>query len=504
MPRFLSFQGWLDHLRVLYPITGVLHVGAGGGASTHRYRQWAVPRVAFVEADQSRSKQLSGIIRGHGGWTVHNELLADKAGKLSFYYASNLNESGILAPESLASFWPNLRTVEQRDINARTIKDFFESNECGLAASGFNWAHIDCLPALPILQGAEEILDAWSVVIARVIFDEKAMPEQGEAWKGALDEFMGEHGYLFIDQEEERHPALGQVLYVHNWKDQLELQLRLIEQGHEKSAEESRIQISQLIRERDAERQLAKQLQGQVVQVNKDLEEQKQLAQEHQTSARQIIKERDEQKELVGRRQAQIDQLSKDLKEQKQLAEQHQTSARQIIKERDEQKELVGRRQARIDQLNKDLEEQRQLAQEHQTQTSRIIKERDEQKELAVQRQAQIDQLRKGQDDRVVELERQIDQSMEELREARQTANLAVRLQTLRDEELKVLRAKYKAIVEVNKEQQELLQQLRSKLQVAAKYFHQLEDNGEIRGGERRKADEKCLPARESRLIQKE
>jgi hypothetical protein len=462
MPRFLSFQGWLDHLRVLYPITGVLHVGAGGGASTHRYRQWAVPRVAFVEADQSRSKQLSGIIRGHGGWTVHNELLADKAGKLSFYYASNLNESGILAPESLASFWPNLRTVEQRDINARTIKDFFESNECGLAASGFNWAHIDCLPALPILQGAEEILDAWSVVIARVIFDEKAMPEQGEAWKGALDEFMGEHGYLFIDQEEERHPALGQVLYVHNWKDQLELQLRLIEQGHEKSAEESRIQISQLIRERDAERQLAKQLQGQVVQVNKDLEEQKQLAQEHQTSARQIIKERDEQKELVGRRQAQIDQLSKDLKEQKQLAEQHQT------------------------------------------QTSRIIKERDEQKELAVQRQAQIDQLRKGQDDRVVELERQIDQSMEELREARQTANLAVRLQTLRDEELKVLRAKYKAIVEVNKEQQELLQQLRSKLQVAAKYFHQLEDNGEIRGGERRKADEKCLPARESRLIQKE
>ena len=260
MPRSLSFQGWLDHLRVLYPISGVLHVGAGGGASAHRYRQWAVPRVAFVEADQSRSQQLSGRIRGHGGWTAHKELLAGKAGKLSFYYASNLNESGILAPESLASFWPNLRTVEQRDIDARTIKDFFESNECGLAASGFNWAHIDCLPALSLLQGAEEILDSWSVVIARAIFDEKAMPGQGEAWKGTLDQFMGEHGYLSIDQEEERHPALGQVLYVHNWKDQLELQLRLIEQGHEKSAEESRIQISQLIRERDGERQVAKQL----------------------------------------------------------------------------------------------------------------------------------------------------------------------------------------------------------------------------------------------------
>jgi hypothetical protein len=462
MPRSLSFQGWLDHLRVLYPITGVLHVGVGGGASAHRYRQWAVPRVAFVEADQSRSKQLSGIIRGQGGWTVHNELLADKAGKLSFYYASNLNESGILAPESLASFWPNLRTVEQRDINARTIKDFFESNECGLAASGFNWAHIDCLPALPILQGAEEILDAWSVVIARAIFDEKAMPGQGEAWKGTLDQFMGEHGYLCIDQEEERHPALGQVLYVRNWKDQLELQLRLIDQGHEQSAEESRIQISQLIRERDGERQLVKQLQHQVA------------------------------------------QLSKELKEQEQLAEEHQTQASQIIKERDEQTELAVRRQARIDQLSKELKEQEQLAEEHQTQASQIIKERDEQTELAVRHQVQIDQLRKGRDDRVVELERQIDQSVEELREARQTANLAVRLQTLRDEEQKALRAKYKAIVEVNKEQQELLQQLRSKLQVAAKYFHQLEDNGEIRGGERRKADEKRLPTGEGRLVQEE
>jgi hypothetical protein len=93
---------------------------------------------------------------------------------------------------------------------------------------------------------------------------------------------------------------------------------------------------------------------------------------------------------------------------------------------------------------------------------------------------------------------------MEELREAQQTANLAVRLQTLREEEQKALRAKYKSIVEVNREQQELLQQLRSKLQVAAKYFHQLEDNGEIRWGERRKTDEKRLPTRESRLIQKE
>src|SRR5690606_3313716 len=81
-----------------------------------------------------------------------------------FFQASNPDESGLVDPRLLQDLWPNLRG-KARKRSTRRLDHLLAEQQ---AEPENNWLFIDCLPALPIVDGAGAWLEeGCSVVWAR-------------------------------------------------------------------------------------------------------------------------------------------------------------------------------------------------------------------------------------------------------------------------------------------------------------------------------------------------
>lgn len=232
---------WLDHLRALFPVSGVVQVGAGSGASSARYGEWGVTNVLLIEAQESLGRRLSAIVQDRPGWRVASALVGDRDGDVDFYVASNPRESGIIPPDRQSHLWRNLRVRERRSLRSVRLDALLGRPEHN--AAGFNWVVIDCLPALPILQGAGSCMDRWDVVLVRALLSDQPLRDSG-ATKAEVDAFLGSHGFRSVAWEEERQPAVATIAYVRDWK--ATLQARLSKVAHEREA-----QIEALKKEHD-------------------------------------------------------------------------------------------------------------------------------------------------------------------------------------------------------------------------------------------------------------
>ncbi len=220
-PEFITF------LQALIPARGLLHVGGGRHLSLARYEGWDLARLVVVEAvDENAQALLRAIQRaGRDGWTVLGAILAERSGTHTFYHASNGDESGLVPPDRLAALWQNLHEVERRTVQATTIAALLA--DMGEEAAHITWGVIDCFPALPILRGAGRWIAQWDVVLARAVIDDKIAMSMGEGGlgKGALDAFMTARGFRKGLSVPGKHPAVGQVIYVRDWKGVLHARL---------------------------------------------------------------------------------------------------------------------------------------------------------------------------------------------------------------------------------------------------------------------------------------
>jgi hypothetical protein len=349
-----SFQDWIEHIRHLMPISGIVHIGAGAGRETLQYAGWSVPSAVFIEADETYAEKLTAAMQSRPGWTSHTALISDSEGEKAFYLATNPSESGVLQPENLSRFWRNLKTRESRPIKTTTLDALLASSDGVKQIT--NYAVIACLPALPVLQGAKNSIAEWDVIIARVILDESQLPDQG-ARKSELDSYLNALGYICIASEEENQPALGHALYIRDWKTLFH-----------SNRSEHQAQIQHLNQARDEQAKVAAEWQGQIQQLTQARDEQAKLAAEGQGQIQQLTQARDEQAKLAAEWQAQIQQLSQARNEQAKLAAEGQAQIQQLTQARDEQAKLAAESQAHIQQLTQARDEQASLAAERQRQ----------------------------------------------------------------------------------------------------------------------------------------
>jgi hypothetical protein len=525
----LSLEGWLDHLRVLEPVLGVVHVGVGNGRAADRYADWGVDFAILVEANEDLRDKLAATLRGRDNWTVHSKLVSSSAVDMDFFVASNSNESGVLRPEAFAALWRNLNTRERRRLNATTLEAILAVSNGGQKV---NWAVVDCVPALPILLGASHCLDRWDVIVARVILDESKAPDE-DASKSRIDEFLSSRGYWCVACQQELQPAIGSALYIRNWKllfqSKLENEIRLAS-AHQQ-------QLEQFINAQETQTRLASEREQKVAQLAARVDElQRQLERVTQESAerkncekvlenqlREVTQARDALIPVAEERLAQLGRQAKAHEEQTlafetirgQLASQVNDLQRRLenfTRESDERQRIVNllekrlhemaeahhtishvseERRAQLGQQAKALEEQalafeavkeRLAAQipELQRQLDAVTRESDEQASLAKERLAQIE---KGDASET--------RLRHELREAKQSASLAIRLQTLREADLEDLQVRYQASVSIQDRQHQMLVKLGEQLSAASRYFQQfvvkrdalvpdLEDNSKI------------------------
>jgi len=469
----LSLEGWLDHLRVLEPVLGVVHVGAGNGRAAGRYADWGVDTAIFVEANEDFYDKLVATLRGHDNWTVHTTLVSNSAVDMDFFVASNPNESGVLRPEVFAGLWRNLKTRERRRLNATTLEAILAISNGGQKA---NWAVVDCVPALPVLRGASHFLDGWDVIITRVILDESKAPNDGAA-KSSIDEFLSSRGYCCIAYQEELQPAIGSALYVRNWK--LLFQGKLENESRLASAHQ--MQVEQFINAQDTQTRLAIERQRKMEQLAEASEER---ALAFETIRAQLTAQ-------VNELHRQLETVTQESDEKQRFVNLLENQLREMTQAHDTLTHVSEERLAQIRQEATTHEEQtltfetikeRLSAQitELQGQIETVTSESDHQASLAKARLAQIEKWEASET-----------HQRHDLREAKQSASLAIRLQTLREADLEDLQVRYQASVSIQDRQHQMLVKLGEQLSAASRYFQQfvvkrdalvpdLEDNSKI------------------------
>lgn len=206
-----DFAAWLHHLHILYPPAGVILVGAGAdtGEWVQRLLEWNTSNATLIEADDKQFQRLKCIIP-HDGWKLQRQVIANEAGSITYYQASNERESGLIKSEMLRTLWPNIRTVKEEVREAIPLANVLQDTQIPS-----NWLIVDCLPALPIIQSISTY-DDLDVIVARVLLDDHDDIETASLTH--LNRELSSCGYRMLTTQASRHPAVGQALFVRNAK----------------------------------------------------------------------------------------------------------------------------------------------------------------------------------------------------------------------------------------------------------------------------------------------
>lgn len=306
----------LTLLQRLVPPGAVIHIGSGiGVGQMHSWRNWGVPRALLLDAAYGvHQPAWFNPDTAPPGWSYEAALLSDRDGTTCMYQASNPAESGLLKPEELNMIWPNLSTKEQEQRPVTRLESLLaEPRHTELRAAANIWCMVDCLPALPILQGAGAELQNWSVLWLRVLLK----PFDGELQQAnlpACQELLEPLGFHCLQINESNHPALGDAIFVRDWAAWLQPRLAL----QEKLAADEHTQLKELS---DAKEQSMQQLEELTAARN----EQARLADERQASVKQLQQEQEAFSNLAAERLAQMEQLTAARNEQARLADVRQS-----------------------------------------------------------------------------------------------------------------------------------------------------------------------------------
>ncbi|QBC43669.1 hypothetical protein [Iodobacter fluviatilis] len=208
----ISHTSYLHHFRHQMPPKNIIVVGAGAGSWANLLSEWEVGDAHFVEADKNQIQHLRSKLAKHATWQAHTAVMWHESAEISFYQAANPAENSSLSPDTLANLWPNFKTLGQEQRQTTTLNHLINEIQ---AETPPNWLIVDCLPALNIIQGAGAWLNHCEVIIARVLLSDKGFTGLNTS-KEELDTYLNSQGFHFVSLQEERHPNIGNALYVRN------------------------------------------------------------------------------------------------------------------------------------------------------------------------------------------------------------------------------------------------------------------------------------------------
>jgi len=277
----ICFQSWLDHLRCLLPITGVLHIGATHARSVNS-TNWGLTDIVFLEADETLQENLDLVSQ----------------------------DPGLPSPSSAPGY---------------------------LLPRYINWAVIDCLPALPAIREAGKHLGQWEVVIARVALPNAKSTVEGAA-KLELDNFFASSGYLCVSsQQDEENPEIGHALYVRHWQSTNLILLDELEKQISQHSSEHAAEVSGLQDCLSRQTALAAEGSLQMEYLTRLNEEQAKQVNHLQTELLQSTEKQRDLGKLTADLQEQINNLSREVANQNALSAERQVEIEACAKARDEQ-----------------------------------------------------------------------------------------------------------------------------------------------------------------------
>lgn len=193
----------------VFPMQGVIVVGVGRGQGLADFR--SASSLLLIDARAEAIEALQKQSSDEPYCTAVQAVIASQTGSTAFHLANKPDESGLIAPEALQPLWRNLTTRKTEQLEALTLPDLVARVELGVDSQA-NWLVVDCLPALPVLQGAGNLIDDVEVLELRCVRDEAIAVEQG-ASLASIKQWLEQLGFRLVQQAEESHPQLVKAVF---------------------------------------------------------------------------------------------------------------------------------------------------------------------------------------------------------------------------------------------------------------------------------------------------
>ena len=218
----------LQLLRQLAPPQTIIHIGAGTGqGDLHQWHSWGVAHALVVDADLARLAWAEQMVAINPGWQVRETTVADVDDTITYHQASNPAEDGLIPAGPLRTLWPNIRATGQDQRAAQRLDTVLAQADADAsritATHGNTWLLVDCLPALPILQGATATLTQCTVIAVRALLQPVAGVTQGAAL-AEVEAFLQGHGFKCVDTQAGHQPAIGHAVFMRDWQTALQAQ----------------------------------------------------------------------------------------------------------------------------------------------------------------------------------------------------------------------------------------------------------------------------------------
>lgn len=249
-PSIRPSQSWcecspLQVIHAIAPPQTVIHIGAGTGeGELHQWHTWGVPQALLLDADAARLVWAEQLAAANPGWQVCAAIVAEADDPVIYHYASNPAEDGLTPATMLLTLWPNLRATGQEQRTAQRLDTLLAQPGAPATAHGSTWLLVECLPALPILQGADRTLAHCLVIGVRALLQPVAGLTAG-ADLSSIASYLRGHGFKHVATVEGHQPAIGHALFVRDWQFALQQQ-RIDYSAHTHTATELQGSIAAL------------------------------------------------------------------------------------------------------------------------------------------------------------------------------------------------------------------------------------------------------------------
>ena len=209
--RDFSIGSDIDMWRVLAtvcPAERILVIGAPPELLGSLFKASHESAVIVADTRPESERVFSRLLGDRPHAEIFDVFVAPESGDRAFFDLSIKSESGLIAPDALSNFWPNIHAKSQTSVQAEGIVELL-----GRAATGTHWLILNRLDSLALCSRIEDWIELPNVIIARADSDPQTTQAEEISSVPALTERLAPFGYQNVAVLPDTHPRLRHVVY---------------------------------------------------------------------------------------------------------------------------------------------------------------------------------------------------------------------------------------------------------------------------------------------------
>ena len=210
----------------LLPAGMVVHIGAGASVDLAFYEQIGARNVVLIEADEDRCNRLSRQTKDNPRFSVVHAVIGGTETTRQFHKLSIADESGLIDAKTLSTIWPNLKLIETREVQCRTLAAVLAEHGRDVGADPTpDWIVIDCLGGGEILEACHELTESAGVVVVRTAeIEGRHDTALGRLSREPVSARLQDQGFVEVGSLPERNSMLTTIVLARDWKTALRRQ----------------------------------------------------------------------------------------------------------------------------------------------------------------------------------------------------------------------------------------------------------------------------------------